>query len=156
MEKQKYHKKIRLEGEIYNITDIPCSITICTKDREDIFAKKKMAKAFLNLLREYSDKSEIPVYAYCIMPDHVHSLISASSKKGIVEFVREIKSLSTRLLWKYGYTGKIWQTSFYDHFLRKHEDLKTTARYIINNPVRAGLVERWDNYEFCGSWIFDL
>jgi len=90
------------------------------------------------------------------MPDHVHLLISASDKKGIVEFVRETKSLSTKMAWQHDYNGTIWQRSFYDHFLRKDEDCRIVANYIIRNPVRAGIVEHWKDYPFCGSLVYEL
>ncbi|MEW6557423.1 MAG: hypothetical protein AB1349_08725 [Elusimicrobiota bacterium] len=45
---------------------------------------------------------------------------------------------------------KIWQESFYDHFLRKEETLEMVSLYILNNPVRKGIVDRWDRYPY--SW----
>jgi len=90
------------------------------------------------------------------MPDHVHLLISASERESIIEFVGEIKSLSTKMAWQHGYSGTIWQRSFYDHFLRKDEDCKMVANYIVHNPVRAGIVEHWQNYPFSGSLVYEL
>ena len=90
------------------------------------------------------------------MPDHVHLLISASDKKGIIELIKEIKSLSAKLAWQLGYNGIIWQRSFYDHFLRKDEDCRIAANYIIHNPVRAGIVEHWKDYQFSGSSVYEL
>lgn len=157
MEKEtKYHKKIRLEAEIYKNPNLPCSITICTKDKEKIFCNESLARDFLSLLQRYSKENDISIYAYCIMTDHVHLLVSASGKKDIISFVREIKSLSTRIAWGYDYQGSIWQGSFYDHFLRKDEDLKGVATYIIQNPVRKGIVEDWRDYKFCGSMVWNL
>ena len=156
MKKLKYHKKIRLDQRMYHVPGLPCSVTICIKGRKCIFEDKSLSSDFLDLLGNHAKRVDIPLYAYCIMPDHIHLLMSASPKKGIVEFVREVKSLSTRIFWKYGYTGKIWQASFYDHFLREDEDLQTVTGYILNNPVRRGIVKKWEDYGFCGSWVFDL
>ena len=152
----KHHKRIRLKAGIYQATDLPCSITVCTKNGKGIFSNKLFAAEFLNLLTEHSSLNDIPVYAYCIMPDHVHLLISASEKKDIIGFVREIKSSATRMAWKYNHRGSIWQTSFYDHFLRKDEDLRQVVNYIIQNPVRKGIVTEWKSYPFCGSLVYDL
>ncbi|HJX70159.1 MAG TPA: transposase [Dehalococcoidia bacterium] len=152
----KYHKRIRLESETYQATGLPCSITICTKNGTGVFANKLFAGELLNLLKEHCSKNDIPLYAYCIMPDHVHLLINASQKKGIIGFVRGIKSLATRMAWKYNHKGSIWQTSFYDHFLRQDEDLRRVVDYIIQNPVRKGIVTEWKNYPFCGSLVYDL
>ncbi len=49
-----------------------------------------------------------------------------------------------------------WQRSFYDHALRTDEDLVHTARYVLANPVRAGLVHDFRDYPLCGSLEFDL
>jgi hypothetical protein len=42
------------------------------------------------------------------------------------------------------------QRSFYDHLIRKEEDLRQIAEYILNNPVRKGLVQRCEDYPYCG------
>ena len=149
-------KKIRLGPEIYQIVGIPCSITIATKGKQKIFSNQYLANNFVTLLRRACEENNIPLYAYCIMPDHVHLLISASDKKGIIEFIREIKSLSTKVAWQHGYSGTIWQRSFYDHFLRKDEGCRAVAEYIIHNPVRAGMVEQWKDYSFSGSLVYEL
>ncbi|WP_155312116.1 transposase [Desulfosarcina ovata] len=48
----------------------------------------------------------------------------------------------------FGRNGALWARAYHDHALRSDEDLKTVARYIIGNPVRAGLVERVGDYSF--------
>src|SRR5690606_41587155 len=45
-------------------------------------------------------------------------------------------------------TGPVWEPAFHDHALRRDEDLRSVARYIIANPVRAGLVDRPGDYPF--------
>ncbi len=152
----KHRKKIRLSPEIYRIVDIPCSITIATRKKQRIFSNQDLAHDFVALLRRQCEQNKIPLYAYCVMSDHVHLLISASEKEGIIEFVREIKSLSTQMAWRHGYSGAIWQRSFYDHFLRKDEDCEMVANYIVHNPVRAGIVQHWQNYPFSGSLVYEL
>ena len=77
-------------------------------------------------------------------------------KKDIVEFVGEYKGRTTRIAWKFGIKGKLWQTSFYDHFLRKEEDIEKVVMYVLNNPVRKGLVSEWMEYHYSGSLVFEL
>jgi len=50
----------------------------------------------------------------------------------------------------------LWQRSYYEHVLRRDEDAKEVARYILNNPVRAGFVQDFQNYPYAGSSLFDL
>jgi hypothetical protein len=60
------------------------------------------------------------------------------------------KSLSTRICWNHKIKGRVWQSSFYDHILRKDEDIFSVAEYILNNPVRRGMVAYWRDYKYCG------
>ena len=152
----KRRQRIRLDVEIYRTADLPCFVTIATKGKRAIFSQRDLADNFVTLLRTLCKENGIPLYAYCVMPDHVHLLMSASETKGIIELVREIKSLSTRLAWQRGHKGAIWQRSFYDHFLRRDEDCMVTAKYIIGNPVRKGIVECWEDYPFSGSLVYKL
>jgi putative transposase len=152
----KHRRKIRLDSEIYRTPDLPCFVTIASKGKRAIFSHRNLAEDFVTLLRTMCKESSIPLYAYCVMPDHAHFLVSASETKGIIELVRDIKSLSTRLAWQQGYKGAVWQRSFYDHFLRRDEDCTEVAKYILQNPVRSGIVERWQDYPFSGSPVYEL
>lgn len=44
-----------------------------------------------------------------------------------------------------------WQKDFYDHIIRNHEDIAVQVKYILDNPVRKGLVSSWQEYPFKGS-----
>jgi REP element-mobilizing transposase RayT len=68
----------------------------------------------------------------------------------LVDLVSRWKSFTANLLRRDGLVGPCWQRRFYDHALRKEEDIRATAEYIVNNPVRAGFVENWVDYPF--SW----
>ena len=48
-------------------------------------------------------------------------------------------------------TGIRWQKDFYDHVIRRHEDVAVQVRYILDNPVSKGLVSSWQDYPFKGS-----
>jgi hypothetical protein len=49
-----------------------------------------------------------------------------------------------------------WQKDYYDHILRKKENLNIHIKYILNNPVRAGLVDYWKQYPYKGSTLYNL
>ncbi len=149
-------KHIRLDPSVYAETGCVCSITISTRERKSIFSDAALASACVDLLTSLAADSGVKVFAYCLMPDHVHLLISPSDRKSIIDFVREFKSLSARLAWQYGHDGRIWQQSFYDRFLRREEDEKLAATYILNNPVRKGMTEEWNDYPYSGSLGYSL
>ena len=54
------------------------------------------------------------------------------------------------------YSESRWQKDYYDHVLRKEDNLDIHIKYILNNPVRAGLVEYWKQYPYKGSTIYEL
>jgi putative transposase len=110
----------------------------------------------VDTLREHATKTGVDVYVYCVMPDHVHLVIGASPNCDIVTSVGRFKNLAQRAAWREGVTGAFWQKSFWDHFLRKGEEIETVIRYVLDNPVRSGLVRDWRDYAHSGSLMFDV
>jgi putative transposase len=149
-------KKIRLDHNVYNEPGRIFSITICLKERRPLFLESRLFKEFFLILKEMSQANKIPVYAYCFMPDHLHILSGVSEKIGVVDFVREFKGLCTKAAWGLGHRGVVWQRSFYDHCLRDDEGVREAAEYILNNPVRTGLVGDWKAYSYSGSLVWEL
>ncbi len=90
------------------------------------------------------------------MPDHVHIVLGPSPSCDIISFVGQYKNLAQRAAWQHGAAGRIWQVSFWDHFLREEESLYEVARYVLDNPVRKGIVKRWQDYPFSGSLALEL
>jgi putative transposase len=135
---------------------IICSVTIGTRARRSVFAEPGIAQAANDVLHGHACRTGVQVFAYCLMPNHVHLVLGPSSSCDIVTFVGQFKNLAQRQVWKLGVTGRIWQESFWDRFLREEESLDEIVRYVLHNPVRKGLVERWQDYHFSGSLVYDL
>lgn len=93
--------------------------------------------------------------AWVLMPDHVHWLLQLGAKDDLSSVVNRLKSASSRRANKIlGQKGAIWQKSFHDHALRAEEDVRAIARYIVANPLRAGLVDNVHNYPFWDAiWL---
>ena len=75
------------------------------------------------------------------MPDHLHWLMQLGDIEALSQCVQRLKSMSTKAL-----KSGLWQKGFHDRALRKEEDLPAIARYVVANPVRAGLVSRVGAY----------
>jgi transposase IS200 family protein len=90
------------------------------------------------------------------MPDHVHLVLGSSPTCDIVTFVGQFKNLAQRKAWRLGVEGAFWQASLWDHFLRGDERLEQVVEYVMNNPVRSGIVARWWEYRFSGSTVFEI
>ena len=112
------------------------------KGRTPVFTSPAVAAAAIDVLRRHAAATGVPVYAWCVMPDHVHLILGASPNCDIVTVVGQCKNLAQREAWRLGVKGAFCQTSFWDHFLRGDERLAHAIEYILNNPVRSGLVER--------------
>jgi len=89
------------------------------------------------------------------MPDHLHLLLVGEEKSSLDSFMKTFKQ-ETSFAFKRAHGNSLWQRSYYDHVLRKEETLEVVALYILNNPVRAGLVDDYRNYAFSGSLVFDV
>jgi len=96
------------------------------------------------------------IYAYCLMPDHVHLLIGVPEGFSLSELVRHWKSRCYLVRRRSGRREAFWQRGYYDHAVRADEDLRRAAEYILENPVRAGMVGRPEDYELGGSFEFEL
>jgi REP element-mobilizing transposase RayT len=91
--------------------------------------------------------------AYVVMPDHFHwlvQLLRGAELAGVVQSVKgRAASRMNRVTGRAG--SRLWQSGFHDHAVRREEDLRALARYIVENPVRAGLVRSVANYALWDS-----
>ena len=149
-------KRIRLPETAYQNLGSVYSITIATRSRAPIFTDLPFCKSCLRILGEMSVAAEVRVFAYCMMPDHIHLLMGAPGRVSIARFVGAWKSQCYRERRRMGLDRPFWQRSFYDHILRSDEDLRRTAQCILENPIRAGLVKNAGEYPLSGSFELDL
>jgi putative transposase len=100
------------------------------------------------------DNIDYKLMCYCIMPNHVHALIQPipdtnKKYKLIPEITKAWKGITARRINKIlEVQGQIWQHESYDHMVRNDTELNNIVMYILNNPVKAGLVEDWKNWEY--------
>ncbi len=70
--------------------------------------------------------------------------------EGVLEHIARLKSYTTKIAWSLGLSGPLWQRSSYDVILDGHRPTEEIARYILDNPVRKGLVAQWDEWPYSG------
>jgi putative transposase len=117
---------------------------------EDRFKEQELL--LLRALRELQCESEL----YLFMPDHLHVIITGTSPESDCRSaMAKFKQYSGYAFSQQHHLAK-WQKDFYDHIFRQEEDLRTPMVYILNNPIRAGLCESWDDYLYKGSTVFDV
>ena len=144
-------RPIRLPPEAYR--EGHCfSVTIDTYYRKRIFEQATAANVGLRCLRDAARRYSARVYAYCFMPDHVHLVAQIPPGTDFARFVNYLKQSSGLALREVlGTRESIWQPRFYDHALRSDEGLVAACEYVLNNPVRAGLVAAARDYPYSGS-----
>lgn len=145
------HPRIRLASFDYRSRDHTFFVTLCTHERKPVFRNAEIAQMVVDALLWKRNQGQILLHAYCLMPDHLHALLQVNGERlslGVV--MGGIKSFTTRSAWNAGHSGTLWQARFYDHVVRDDEDAQRIADYILNNPVRTGLVEQPQEYSYSG------
>ncbi|UCJ18903.1 transposase [Pseudomonas sp. MM211] len=126
-------------GRIYLLTAV-------TLHRQPIFGDWQLARFLVAEMRRLHDGMHLRSLAWVIMPDHLHWLIQLENMP-LEKLMRQLKSRSAISINHYsGRTGRLWQKGFHDHALRHADALLPTARYIVANPLRAGLVRHLADY----------
>lgn len=143
-------------------------------DRGEIGPMWLSERSVANLVQEalhHRDKTEYDLYAYCIMSNHVHlvfRLLEATkiqsdnfplSDYPITNLMKNLKSYtavqSNKILNR---KGQFWHRESYDRVIRDAKELENTINYTLNNPVKAGLVEKWEDwpYSYCKPEFLEL
>jgi REP element-mobilizing transposase RayT len=90
------------------------------------------------------------------MPDHVHLLVvGTAADSDLRRFVKSTKQSSGRIHSRI-YDRRLWDEGYYDRILRKDSDVREIARYIVWNPVRAGLTTKPAQYPYIGSDVLSI
>jgi len=127
-------------GRIYLITTI-------TRRRARTFDDLRLARCVINQLRKTDATGSCQTLAYVLMPDHLHWLMQLHASDLSRVVARFKASAAGSLNRQLGTPSEPrWQRGFHDHAVRKEEDLAELARYIVANPVRAGIALRIGDY----------
>ena len=130
-------------------------LTVATRGRQPLFEQFDMASAAARSFETLGTSCDATLLAWVLMPDHVHWLLQLGECDDLADVVERLKSASARAANRAGgRKGALWNRAFHDHAMRSDEDLRTVARYIVANPVRAGLVARAGDYPFWNAvWL---
>jgi REP element-mobilizing transposase RayT len=107
-----------------------------THRRRPVFGEFHAARAVVRSLQEADRRAHASTLCFVVMPDHVHWLCVLGPRIRLAALVGGVKARVTREL---RVDGPLWQDGFFDRALRAEEDLAAAARYIVANPLRAGI-----------------
>jgi putative transposase len=130
-------------------------VTFCTIDRRAILNRPALQQAFEDFCRRAIDYG-IYVGRYVIMPDHVHLFVALRQEAcSLSIWVKSLKNALSKVLREMDTPGPHWQKGFFDHLLRNHDSYDQKWEYVLENPIRAKLVAKSDDWPFQGM-IGDL
>jgi len=130
-------------------------VTAATHGRRPYFRNDRLAREVPAALRFCAD--EAGTLCFVVMPDHVHWLLQLRPGGRLSAVVGKMKRRCARQCnRRLGTTGAFWQGGFHDRALRRDDDLVDIARYVVANPLRAGLVQRIGDYPHWDAvWVGD-
>lgn len=141
----------RLERHLYQTIGQPVFLTIRAYKGSRPFQNRELASSVVECLVAERTNYGCDLHVYSLLPDHLHIVTSPRIPGGdAMTYLDRFKGKSTRIAWQYGVRGKLWQPRSYDHLVRKEEDLLAMCNYIVENPLRLSLVDRWEDYPFSG------
>jgi REP element-mobilizing transposase RayT len=143
----------RLRTGRYSVQEQVYLITAVCWQRREVFADFCSARAVVQALRNVEPSAA--TLCFVVMPDHLHWLMKLEPHSELSTTVRLVKSLTTRAIRsRLGKTLPVWQRGFHDRQMRQEDDLVVMARYVVANPVRAGLVRSVREYSLWDAiWL---
>jgi len=135
-------------GRIYLLTTV-------TDDRQKLFFDWEAASVAASVMTRADSWPGANLLCWVLMPDHWHGLVELDGNTQLADVMRVAKGRSARAInLALARSGTVWMPGFHDRALRREENLVEAARYIVANPLRAGLVKRMGNYPFWDAiWL---
>jgi len=154
MQQLKHARSLRVgrfsqPGTVYLVTTV-------VKDRLPIFSDIQIARRVVTEMERLHSSNCVHSIAWVVMPDHLHWLFELKSES-LPALMQALKGRSAFEVNK-AHDAKIltWQKGYHDHSVRAEEDLVEMARYVVSNPIRAGLVRQRDEYPLWGcEWLLE-
>lgn len=111
-------------------------------NRQEIFYDDEDRRKFLEILKKYKEKVALQVFGWCLMDNHVHLLLQVGEEELGATMKRIGVSYALYFNWKYQTAGHLFQNRFHSENVESDEYFRTVIRYIHQNPMKAGMVER--------------
>jgi REP element-mobilizing transposase RayT len=131
-------------------------LTFCTDGRAKRFEDREQVDVAQSQILRAAGEQGFEITVYCYMPDHAHLLVRGTYEAAeALTFISRAKQYSA-FHYKRRFLRRLWQRYSYEHVLREDIEEAATIRYIIDNPVRAGMVKRPAEYPFTGSMRYTI
>ncbi len=137
----------RLPDEVYLTDAEPVLITVCVRDDRPLLRGRVAAKA-IEVLLARAENAGVTIHAYCAMPTHLHFVATAVNGPPLPAFMRSFKSGASHAINRLGALPVrfTWQRSYHDTHADDDFGAHEQIRYVLDNPVEAGLCRQWDEW----------
>jgi putative transposase len=127
----------------------PHHVTQRGNNRADVFFDEEDKAFYIKTLKDYSQKYEVKIWAYCLMPNHVHLLVVPAKEASLARCIGRTNLIYTQHInKKYNRSGRLWQNRFFSTIVDEEAYLWAVVRYIELNPVKAGHAEKPEQYQW--------
>jgi len=131
-------------------------VTTVTHEREPYFSSLALGRCLVRVLIQAEAQGYAQTLAFAVMPDHLHWLCMLGDAVDLFHAVEWVKGCSSRAIGCRTGARRVWQPGFHDRAVRHDEDLRQLARYVVANPLRAGLVHTLGAYALWDAvWVGD-
>jgi putative transposase len=133
-------------------TGYPHHITQRGNNRATVFFDDEDRQTYLNLLGIYAQKHNLQIWAYCLMNNHIHLLAVPETETSLSRGIGLTNQVYTQYLnRKLNQSGRVWQNRFFSCVVENDQYLWAVARYIESNPLKTGLVESAEAYQWSSA-----
>lgn len=130
---------------------VPHHLTQRGNRRARVFFSDVDYRTYLKWLREYAAGHGVEILAYCLMPNHVHLIVVPDGKDSLHQTFRRLHMRYAQNLNRHkNWSGHVWQGRYFASALDERY-FWTAVRYVELNPVRAGMVDRAENYTWSSA-----
>jgi REP element-mobilizing transposase RayT len=121
--------------------------------QQNIFFEKNDYEYFHRKLIEYKERYSIKIFSYCLMPNHFHLFVKQTlDDQAISKFISSLANSYTKgINNKYKRTGILFAGKTKSKHIEDDSYFKWVVKYILENPVKAKIVKRYDEYEFSSA-----
>lgn len=137
----------RLRSARYSEAQRIYLVTTATAQRAPVFADFCCARLLVRVMLHLEQTGHVRSLAFVVMPDHLHWLFEMHPGYRLEAIMHLLKGRSAREInRRHNHGGVLWQDGYHDHAVRRDQDVAALARYIVANPLRAGLVRSVREY----------
>jgi putative transposase len=133
------------------VPGVPYHVTHRGNRRANVFVTHEERDVYCTILAEYASRYGMDIWAYCLMTNHVHLLVTGRERQSLANAIGRAHMRYARWFNRWhGWSGHLWANRYYSTPLDEAH-LWTAVRYVEQNPVRAGLAIRCEEYAWSST-----